>query len=85
MKVSEEGIEFIKNFKNTTNFQYKVNVKLAPEIELRAYQMEGISWLGFLIKYNLNGALCDDMGLGKTLQTLIVLQNEYMKHKNTTK
>lgn len=37
--------------------------------------MEGISWLGFLTKYNLNGALCDDMGLGKTLQVLTVIEN----------
>jgi len=41
--------------------------------------MEGITWLGFLTKYNLSGALCDDMGLGKTLQTLAVLENEYKK------
>ena len=36
-----------------------------PSITLREYQKEGIKWLGFLIKYNLNGALCDEMGLGK--------------------
>ena len=41
--------------------------------------MEGITWLGFLTKYNLCGALCDDMGLGKTLQTLIVIENETKK------
>ena len=29
----------------------------------------------FLIKYQLNGALCDEMGLGKTIQTLSVIQN----------
>jgi TATA-binding protein-associated factor len=29
--------------------------------------MDGVRWLGFLMKYNLNAALCDDMGLGKTL------------------
>ena len=25
-KISEEGIEFIKNFKNTSNFDYKIDV-----------------------------------------------------------
>lgn len=48
-------------------------------MELRSYQLEGVKWLGFLVKYMLNGALCDDMGLGKTLQTLTVIENEYLK------
>lgn len=41
--------------------------------------MEGIQWLGFLCKFNLNGALCDDMGLGKTLQIFCLIENEYKK------
>lgn len=45
--------------------------------------MEGITWLGFLTRYNLSGALCDDMGLGKTLQTLTVVENEYKKMIDT--
>lgn len=48
-------------------------VKLKPEIDLRNYQQEGIQWLGFLTKFNLNGALCDDMGLGKTLQIFVLV------------
>eukprot|EP00957_Ditylum_brightwellii_P201174 15324393-Ditylum_brightwellii.AAC.1 len=40
-------------------------------VKLRAYQIEGVSWIRFLHSVNLNGALCDDMGLGKTLQSLI--------------
>jgi SNF2 family DNA or RNA helicase len=71
--ISNEGVEFIKNFKNTSNFHYPIKVKFNEEIHLRAYQQEGITWLGFLTKYNLNGALCDDMGLGKTLQVLAVV------------
>lgn len=77
--ISDEGIEFIKNFKNTANFHYPFYVKFNKDIKLRAYQLEGITWLGFLTKYNLSGALCDDMGLGKTLQTLTVVENEYWK------
>ena len=40
---------------------------------LRPYQLEGVNWLGFLVKYRLHGILCDDMGLGKTLQTIAVM------------
>lgn len=40
---------------------------------LRPYQLDGIKWLTFLLKYNLSGALCDDMGLGKTIQTIASL------------
>ena len=49
---------------------------------LRDYQWDGIRWLGFLVKYNLHGALCDDMGLGKTIQTLAVIANEVYKKKD---
>ena len=73
MKVSEEGLEFVKNFKDTSKFDYPLLVKFKEEIQLREYQKEGITWLGFLTRYNLSGALCDDMGLGKTLQILTVV------------
>lgn len=38
--------------------------------ELRSYQKQGLNWLQFLRRCNLNGILADDMGLGKTVQTL---------------
>lgn len=41
--------------------------------------------MGFLVKYMLSGALCDDMGLGKTLQTLTVVENEYIKQHHKQK
>jgi superfamily II DNA or RNA helicase len=37
---------------------------------LRAYQLEGLSWMQFLREHGLAGVLADDMGLGKTVQTL---------------
>ena len=46
-------------------------------VQLRQYQIEGISWIRFLASVNLNGALCDDMGLGKTLQTLTAVGISY--------
>ncbi|ATB30276.1 DEAD/DEAH box helicase [Melittangium boletus] len=39
----------------------------------RSYQLQGVSWLGFLKSAGLGGILADDMGLGKTLQTICVL------------
>lgn len=77
--LAEEGIQFIKNFKDTSKFNYEIEVKLNEDIHLRHYQLQGITWLGFLCKYNLNGALCDDMGLGKTLQVLTLVENEYKR------
>jgi len=43
---------------------------------LRAYQLEGVSWLQFLREFDLHGVLADDMGLGKTLQTIAHLLKE---------
>ncbi len=41
---------------------------------LRAYQREGLGWLGFLQKFGFGGCLADDMGLGKTVQVLALLE-----------
>jgi TATA-binding protein-associated factor len=38
---------------------YELSVKI--NADLREYQKEGVSWLSFLIKFNLHGILCDDM------------------------
>ncbi|WP_163997123.1 DEAD/DEAH box helicase [Pyxidicoccus caerfyrddinensis] len=48
---------------------------LPPELNatLRPYQLQGVSWLGFLRGAGLGGILADDMGLGKTLQTICAL------------
>jgi len=39
-------------------------------LQLRPYQLEGLSWLQYLREQNLSGILADDMGLGKTAQAL---------------
>lgn len=41
--------------------------------ELRSYQKEGFSWLGFLRRFGLGTCLADDMGLGKTIQFITYL------------
>ena len=41
--------------------------------ELREYQKEGLSWMGFLAEFGFGGCLADDMGLGKTVQVLALL------------
>ena len=40
---------------------------------MRAYQLEGLSWLVSLFENGLNGILADEMGLGKTIQTIAFL------------
>jgi SNF2 family DNA or RNA helicase len=43
------------------------------EASLRAYQLEGFSWLCFLQQNGFGGCLADDMGLGKTIQAIALL------------
>ncbi|HEY1243278.1 MAG TPA: DEAD/DEAH box helicase [Hyphomicrobiaceae bacterium] len=54
--------------------------RLAPpagfKANLRPYQAEGLSWLGFLREAQFGGVLADDMGLGKTVQALAFLAHE---------
>jgi len=45
---------------------------------LRPYQARGFSWLDFLKDVGLGACLADDMGLGKTVQTLALLQKEWL-------
>ena len=40
------------------------------QVQLRAYQLEGVAWLQYLRLHSLGGILADDMGLGKTAQAL---------------
>ncbi len=61
------------------NFTGVEPVELGPDTiraTLREYQLEGVSWLGFLASYRFNGILADDMGLGKTLQALAHVAHE---------
>ena len=37
---------------------------------LRDYQLRGMSWLAFLVKWGFGPCLADDMGLGKTIQAI---------------
>ncbi|WP_132053377.1 DEAD/DEAH box helicase [Pseudocnuella soli] len=41
--------------------------------QLRAYQLQGLSWLAFLNEHGFGGVLADDMGLGKTLQVIALM------------
>ena len=46
------------------------------EGQLRTYQRDGLSWLGFLSDAGIGACLADDMGLGKTVQLLALLAHE---------
>lgn len=43
---------------------------LAPEIDLKNYQLVGVNWLNLLYHNNLSCILADEMGLGKTCQVI---------------
>lgn len=55
---------------------------LIDTMDLRDYQIEGITWMKFLVQFGLNGILADDMGLGKTLQVLSLLSWDYAQRVN---
>ena len=51
----------------------EVAVPASLRADLRDYQRQGLSWLGFLDALQLGACLADDMGLGKTVQVLAFL------------
>lgn len=71
-------MEFLTQLLDGTKVQpYKLPVNM--NIELRKYQLDGVSWMAFLAKYQLHGILCDDMGLGKTLQLIALLSGKHFE------
>jgi SNF2 family DNA or RNA helicase len=48
---------------------------------MRAYQLEGLSWLTHCFRHGVNGILADEMGLGKTLQTIAFLAQVTPPHR----
>ncbi|WFD35447.1 TATA-binding protein-associated factor mot1 [Malassezia cuniculi] len=72
----QSEMEFLTQLLDGTKVQpYKLPVEM--KVELRKYQLEGVSWMAFLAKYQLHGILCDDMGLGKTLQSIALLSSKH--------
>ncbi len=57
----------------TGHDQLGVPPGLATNVELRPYQLRGVTWLHAMTDAGLGGCLADDMGLGKTVQTLALL------------
>ncbi|HEU0233507.1 MAG TPA: DEAD/DEAH box helicase [Gallionella sp.] len=62
-------IELANKLKNTAGIR-AVNPPEGFALQLRPYQLEGLSWLQYLREQELAGILADDMGLGKTAQAL---------------
>ncbi len=62
-------VKLAHQLKNTDGIKM-VNPPEGFMLQLRPYQLEGLSWLQYLRQQNLAGILADDMGLGKTAQAL---------------
>jgi len=54
-------------------FKQTPNVPSTLQADLRAYQLQGFSWLNQLGQVGAGACLADDMGLGKTVQALALL------------
>jgi superfamily II DNA or RNA helicase len=68
-----KGMEAVRDLANKLKNTSGISAVNAPEgfaLELRPYQLEGLSWLQYLREQELAGILADDMGLGKTAQAL---------------
>lgn len=68
-----KGMSAITDMANKLKHTEGIQAVKAPEgfaLQLRPYQLEGLSWLQYLREQDLAGILADDMGLGKTAQTL---------------
>ncbi len=62
-------IGLANKLKNTSG----IKIAVVPDgfaLQLRPYQLEGLSWLQYLREQDIAGILADDMGLGKTAQAL---------------
>ena len=62
-------VALANKLKNTAGIK-AVNPPEGFALQLRPYQLEGLSWLQYLREQELAGILADDMGLGKTAQAL---------------
>ncbi|GAA0152941.1 hypothetical protein LIER_11297 [Lithospermum erythrorhizon] len=76
---NKDDAEFLEQLVDNSHID---DYKLATELKvtLRRYQQEGINWLAFLRRFNLQGILCDDMGLGKTLQASAIMASDIAEH-----
>jgi len=68
-----KGAAAVTDLANKLRNTSGIKAATAPDgfaLQLRPYQMEGLSWLQYLREQELAGILADDMGLGKTAQAL---------------
>ena len=68
-----KGMNAVVNLANKLKNTSGIKAAKVPDgfaLQLRPYQIEGLSWLQYLREQELAGILADDMGLGKTAQAL---------------
>ncbi|MCR4298731.1 MAG: SNF2-related protein [Gallionella sp.] len=68
-----KGMDAMTNLANKLRNTAGIKAAAVPDgfaLQLRPYQLEGLSWLQYLREQELAGIVADDMGLGKTAQAL---------------
>ncbi|CAF0894772.1 unnamed protein product [Didymodactylos carnosus] len=81
LKSNDESLDFLEQLLDSSKVKsFQLPIKI--QADLRPYQQDGVNWLMFLKRYNLNGVLCDDMGLGKTLMTICVIASDIAERRN---
>ncbi|MGO1243037.1 MAG: SNF2-related protein [Sphingobacterium sp.] len=75
-RVSKDILAELSRYSDGINNLKDIPLALPPtalKATLRDYQLQGVSWLIHLDRFNFGGCLADDMGLGKTVQIIAFL------------
>lgn len=70
------------NFMNPSTLQDAVLLEQPSllQVNLKSYQLKGLTWLASLYEQGINGILADEMGLGKTIQSISLLAHLAERH-----
>jgi len=70
------------NFMNPSTLQDAILLEQPTllQVNLKSYQLKGLTWLASLYEQGINGILADEMGLGKTIQSISLLAHLAERH-----
>lgn len=72
---NEDEVKVAVRRKKNINDLIKKPQIMAPDLELKDYQIVGLNWLALLYRHKLSCILADEMGLGKTCQVISFLSH----------